>query len=658
MSASRDNLKRSLTVNQRLMTLGIASFCAFGAIIGVGWYQNSQLSAALADEKVIRDDVSNINELRVVNLDMVLAAMDSIVDKSDLKIAPERVQIMADAIATLKTGEPLVRSMASRVGKSQIAANYMADLLVVEKAVTSELPKLIESGAGDEAFSAIDDAIDGSGEVVATLFKTLVADGRALADAQVAHAQELSDWSLYLQMIIGVSGLLLMAALFPLHSTAIRRGVQSVRESLERLQGGDYETSVTGADRGDEFGFMAGSAESLRNTLRERGRLAETARIERERNDSERASREAARLEDETQIRFAVDALASGLSRLAEGDMSVQINQPFRDDIDRLRQDFNLAVGKLQTVIAEVKESSGSLEINANQMRQSADDLARRTEQQAASLEETSAALDEITSTVRVTSSRATDAARMVDGTRANAEKSGKVVSEAVAAMNRIENASNEIGKIINVVDEIAFQTNLLALNAGVEAARAGEAGKGFAVVAQEVRELAGRAAGAAKDIKALVARSSDEVRSGVELVSAAGEVLAHISEDVTRINEIVGAIATSANEQSLGVQEISAAINQMDQMTQQNAAMVEETNATSHTLAQDASSLTRIVSQFKVDAAPAPMRHVPQAVSAASAKPQSSPARTLVNKLAGAFNSKPAPQSASAAAANQWEEF
>ncbi|MFM2279868.1 MAG: hypothetical protein RLZZ444_2099, partial [Pseudomonadota bacterium] len=523
---------------------------------------------------------------------------------------------------------------------------------------TSELPGLIESGAGAEAFSAIDDAIDGSGEVVANLFKTLVEDGRALADARVSHAQELSDWSIYLQMIIGVSGLLLMAALFPLHATAIRRGVQSVRGSLERLQGGDYDTSVTGTDRGDEFGIMAGAAESLRNTLRERGRLAETARIERERNDSERASLEAARLEEETQIRFAVDALASGLSRLAEGDMSVQLNQPFRDDIERLRQDFNIAVGKLQTVIAEVKESSGSLEINANQMRQSADDLARRTEQQAASLEETSAALDEITSTVRVTSSRATDAARMVEGTRANAEKSGKVVSEAVAAMNRIENASNEIGKIINVVDEIAFQTNLLALNAGVEAARAGEAGKGFAVVAQEVRELAGRAAGAAKDIKALVARSSDEVRSGVELVSAAGDVLAHISEDVTRINEIVGAIATSANEQSLGVQEISAAINQMDQMTQQNAAMVEETNATSHTLAQDASSLTRIVSQFRVDAAPAPIRHVPQAVSTASAKPQSSPARTLVNKLAGAFNSKPAPQSASAGAANQWEEF
>jgi methyl-accepting chemotaxis protein len=246
-----------------------------------------------------------------------------------------------------------------------------------------------------------------------------------------------------------------------------------------------------------------------------------------------------------------------------------------------------------------------------------------------------------------------------------------------MSAMERIETASNEIGKIINVIDEIAFQTNLLALNAGVEAARAGEAGKGFAVVAQEVRELAGRAAGAAKDIKTLVARSSSEVRTGVQLVTETRDQLSHIVVDVTKINELVRSIATAANEQSTGIQEINTAIGQMDQMTQQNAAMVEQTNAASHTLAQDAGALTTLVNQFQIgETAPsynvAPRAPAPRPVQTASksfslapkpatatAKPRTSPARNLVDKLAGAFQSKPSAAAASGGSnSNNWEEF
>jgi methyl-accepting chemotaxis protein len=230
-------------------------------------------------------------------------------------------------------------------------------------------------------------------------------------------------------------------------------------------------------------------------------------------------------------------------------------------------------------------------------MRSAADDLAKRTEQQAASLEETSAALDQITATVR----NATDRCRgsRADGGPHPPECRRSPISssrDAMAAMERIEGASREIGKIINVIDEIAFQTNLLALNAGVEAARAGEAGKGFAVVAQEVRELAGRAAGAAKDIKTLIGRSGAEVKIGGELVTAAGEALREIGEDVSRIDEHVKSIVTSAREQSVGLNEINTAISQMDQVTQKNAAMVEETNAASHTLAQDADNLIQLI--------------------------------------------------------------
>jgi len=311
----------------------------------------------------------------------------------------------------------------------------------------------------------------------------------------------------------------------------------------------------------------------------------------------------------------------------------------------------------LKRVMTEIATNSSSIRANGQQMKSAADDLARRTEQQAASLEETSAALSEITETVKSATDRAEEASHMVDNAKDYAEKSGAVVNDAMSAMNRIEDATDEIGKIINVIDEIAFQTNLLALNAGVEAARAGDAGKGFAVVAQEVRALAGRAADAARDIKTLVSRSNDEVRSGVELVTATGQALHRIGEDVLRINEHVKAIVTSAREQSVGLSEINSAVSQMDQVTQQNAAMVEQTNAASHTLASDAENLSRLVGQFKVNLGEAAHDQYQEAARAASPQ-RPSPARALMNKVAGSFNRTATATASAAAAQEHWEEF
>ena len=648
-----------ISVSQRLLTIGGAALIGFGAMIGVGWYQNERVATALEHQQQVGEYVALVNDLRIANLDMVLAAMDAIVDKDEGKVAPERIELMTKSVAALREKGRTVAMLAGLIGRNDLVRTYAADLSEVEKAMLTDLPALVERKAGTGEFARLDDTIDGAGERIAHVFTVLTAEGNRVAAESVATARALSTQSLYLQSGLGVLGLLIMAALFLVHASAIRRGVHGIRDSLSRLLDEDFDASVEGKDRGDEFGEMALAAESLRQSSIEKRNLTESSRQERERNEADRAAREATKLEEEMQIRFAVDSLGAGLNRLANGDLTVTLAQPFRADLEQVRGDFNRAVETLQQVLGDVASNTASIDANSLQMRNAAEDLAKRTEQQAASLEETSAALEEITATVRNASERAGEAMTMVGGTKASAEESGKVVSEAMQAMGRIEAASSEIGKIINVIDEIAFQTNLLALNAGVEAARAGEAGKGFAVVAQEVRELAGRAAGAAKDIKALIARSGEEVRSGVQLVTATGDALGRIAADVDRINDIVRAIATSANEQATGIGEINTAISQMDHMTQQNAAMVEQTSAASHTLAQDAKSLSGLIARFQLKGAP-PVRLAPQAAASAM-RPAASPARNLVNKLAGAFHHKPSSQAAAAATGtndSNWEEF
>ena len=338
------------------------------------------------------------------------------------------------------------------------------------------------------------------------------------------------------------------------------------------------------------------------------------------------------------------------IAALAEGDLTQSMQGDFRGAFGELQHNVNATLATLQDTMRQVRQTTGSISGNTNEVRSASDDLSKRTEQQAAALEETSAALDEITAVVRSSSERAQEATVMVTDAKRNAAQSAIVVRNAIEAMCRIEHASSEISQIINVIDEIAFQTNLLALNAGVEAARAGEAGKGFAVVAQEVRELAQRSATAAKDIKALITKSGNEVQTGVRLVQETGEALSGIEAQVNGINDHIHSIATSAQEQSTGLQEVNTAVNQMDQVTQQNAAMVEETSAATHKLAQEADSLVQLVTRFRVDAGSG-MRI---AVAAHEEhRPVASPARRMLGNVARAFGGGNA-----AAQQQNWEEF
>lgn len=353
---------------------------------------------------------------------------------------------------------------------------------------------------------------------------------------------------------------------------------------------------------------------------------------------------------DVTERVYAVDTIGEALKQLASGDISFTIDTKFAPGFEAMRENFNAAAQQLKSALSSVIAAAELIDSGSREISDSADDLSKRTEQQAASLEETAAALDQITVNVKNASQRAEDARLATQAANENATKSGQIVEQAVGAMARIESSSNQISNIIGVIDEIAFQTNLLALNAGVEAARAGEAGKGFAVVAQEVRELAQRSAQAAKEIKDLIRNSSEEVRSGVQLVSQTGHALTAIQANISTVNEHMQSIANSAREQSTGLSEVNTAVNQMDQSTQQNAAMVEETNAASATLAKESERLRSLMDQFYLGAKK----------SASSVVSRSATVATSGSRSGGeqALQRRPAVSGNTALQREEWQDF
>ncbi|MNH55742.1 Methyl-accepting chemotaxis protein III [compost metagenome] len=332
---------------------------------------------------------------------------------------------------------------------------------------------------------------------------------------------------------------------------------------------------------------------------------------EEERERRAEADREAAGVQGAV-----VEATGHALAAMAAGDLSCRIVEAFPGDYASLRDDFNRAIAALDDAVGVIGGNAGAMQSSATEISKAATDLSQRTERQAASLEETAAALDQITATVRKTAENAQAADAVVNQTRARAETGGTIVQRAIGAMDEIERSSQQISQIIGVIDEIAFQTNLLALNAGVEAARAGEAGRGFAVVASEVRALSQRSAESAKEIKALISASGALVKEGVVLVRESGDALAGIAERINEITMLMGEIRGSTQEQSVGLAEVNSAVNEMDQVTQQNAAMVEQSTAASLALNGEAADLAERVARFKVSGhklghAPAALRLV-----------------------------------------------
>jgi len=584
--------------------------------VAYGAYQVMAYDAAGPDIKVARDFYTESKRLLVMRLNNVKAAF------------PEETTAIDGFLA-----------------KSQeITA-------ITDKAVELGLANQNEDAAAQ--MLKADAAIRPTADNMAALLEKLV-NGVAKGSGELTD--ETNSTILTSLAVIGfVFSIGVILAIF-VASRGITTPIARLRERMVSLAGGETATEIDGMGRGDEVGQMAKAVQVFRENALERLRLEQETEANRSLSEKDRIEREQQKANEAADVKFAVENLAAGLSKLSEGDVSYRIGQPFTATLDSVRNDFNMSAEKLQAALTRVAQNAGGIGAGANEIKSAADDLAKRTEQQAAAVEETAAALEEITTTVRDSTKRAQEAGQIVSRAKAGAEQSGEVVRRAVVAMEQIAKSANEISNIIGVIDEIAFQTNLLALNAGVEAARAGEAGKGFAVVAQEVRELAQRSASAAKEIKALINTSNDQVQQGVQLVGDTGKALTTIVLEVQEINRHVVSIVESAQEQSSGLQQINTAVNQMDQDTQKNAAMVEETNAASHNLAKEVASLNQLLSQFRLaDAAyqqksqPAPVRN-----AGGNDRPVASPVRALGRKIASAFSGNAAVDTSK----DDWQEF
>ncbi|KQS59337.1 chemotaxis protein [Rhizobium sp. Leaf371] len=647
--------------NLRILTK-IAATLSLLILIAIGVSYSSYASLTKLEQTAAMTDhtykvINALNGITAGMVDQETGLRGYLVSANEAFLAPQKGGLEAyakhlKAVRTLTSDNPAQQKRLDTL-ESFVATWH-------EKIATPELALMANPATRDQARAI---AASGAGKASMDGIRATVAemvDVESSLLGERAAAAEAAASSGRLTNIAGGAGMLLVSLLaLIVLNVALVRPVRGMNDAMRELAAGRTDIAIPGAGRADEIGEMSGAVEVFRQAAIVNAQLERDAEAARRQAEADRV-RLTAEAEAAAQRRLneATSGLASGLRRLASGDLTFQLEEPFSPDFEALRHDLNNAVSQLGETLRSVAQAAGSIDGGSQEISRGADDLSKRTEQQAASLEETAAALDQITANVSNSSKRAEEARAVAVQANASASQSGQVVAQAVDAMGKIEASSNEVSNIIGVIDEIAFQTNLLALNAGVEAARAGEAGKGFAVVAQEVRELAQRSAKAAKEIKELIRNSSVEVRNGVQLVSETGKALQTIEGYIVTINTHMDSIATSAREQSVGLSEVNIAVNQMDQVTQQNAAMVEETSAAGMTLATESSRLRQLIGQFALGDGGSPiqaLRQTAASMKAANASQRApAPAQSRPRKVAGATAG-----TASMAAANEgWKEF
>jgi methyl-accepting chemotaxis protein len=464
-----------------------------------------------------------------------------------------------------------------------------------------ELVRLGRAGGGETSFYGPKPGVEGDTYLKSSYamafepWQIVVVTGVYVDDLQ---AQVRSTIINAISFGVGVFLLGLLAAYVVIRG--ISKPLDDIHKALGEVANENVDLAIPHTGMKNEIGLMAKATEALQHKVRDRHTMQRRQEEQQDQLDTERQNNlDMQRDEADLQARV-VTTIGDALAQLARGDLTVRCRDLGSRYAD-LRDNFNEALSQLDAAMEKVNIKSIDIGGSKDEIRKASNELSQRTERQAASLEETSAALDELTVAVRQTADGATEAAKRVNSISTDANRSDKIVEQAIGAMSGIEQSSEEISKIIGVIDGIAFQTNLLALNAGVEAARAGEAGKGFAVVAQEVRELAQKSAAAAKEIKEQIARSSTQVENGVRLVGEAGDALKRISDQIKSSSDIVSKIAHSAAEQDTTLRSISSSLNQLDAATQHNAAMAEETTASAEALAADTEELLNLIRTFRV---------------------------------------------------------
>jgi len=661
-----------ITVRNRLLAGLAAMGVALCLIAGVSWL--SATAAGGRIQTIIVDRVAPMQALKVVS-DMYAVNIVDAVHKarSGAFTQQQAIDSVKQAKSLIQTNWAEFNARGSVSPEEQALIDAANASLPAADAATARLEAILASGDRAALAQFADNTLYPAIDPLTAAIGALVDLEARVAREEAAAAQHAFRLSLIAMGVISLLAILTLISATRFVLTGVTAPLDAMTRTMRRLAAGELQAEIPGVGRRDELGEMAAALVVFRDAA-EAKRKADADLID-ARAAAERERQAAGEAVEREQQALVVRSFGVGLSRLADGELTYRIRCDLPPEYAQLRDDFNRAMDQLQEAIGVVLGNVAGLRSGAGEITQASDDLARRTEQQAASLEETAAALDEITVNINKTASGARQASDVVQAAKGDAETSGVIVRDAVEAMQAIEGSSNEISQIIGVIDEIAFQTNLLALNAGVEAARAGEAGRGFAVVASEVRALAQRSADAAKEIKTLISTSTSQVGSGVKLVGQTGEALQRIVDRVAEIDGLVADIAASAQDQAVGLAQVNTAVSQMDQVTQQNAAMVEQSTAASHALAQDAQSLQASVAQFKVgDTVPAQAPSQSSTESSAGAPRVASrsaataPARSThmaaalktIGRGGVAPVSQAAPQTAvqSGPAADGWEEF
>jgi methyl-accepting chemotaxis protein len=529
-------------------------------------------------------------------------------------LALDRAKPLADSIATLKQLRTDYNDRHKYWVESNLTPSIKAKLVEtshahVERfwaAIEGRLLPALAKGSQDvakEAYAVVADAYRAHRGVIDDIVKdanNLNAELEAAATAQIN-----ATWWSVAAVIAGL--FILLAIGIVMVNTRVVGPIRRLTAAMNAMAKGNFDVTIAGNERRDEIGEMVEASRVFRDAGLERARFEHEAAEQRRLFEEQRARSDevqAKATQEREQMAKAqsrvVAALADGLRSLADGDLTYRMREQFPGAHERIQNDFNSAMMRLQETVQEIGHAASEVAAATGQLAHGATDLSQRAEEQAASLENTSASMEEISATVRASAQNAHQVSEFAGHARQLADRGGTVVVRAIDAVSRIESSSRKISDIIVLIDEIARQTNLLALNAAVEAARAGDAGRGFAVVAAEVRNLAQRSAQAAKDIKSLITSSSDQVQEGVGLVNDAASALTEIVEAIKKISDVVSEIAVASDEQSKGIEQVNLALLQIDEGTRQNSALAEESVASVKMLEQRAQGMHDLVNFFR----------------------------------------------------------